>query len=282
MAASVRRNRNVYILGAGFSADAGAPLMATFLQTARELHESPKNTLEPIVRDHYARVFEYRQEAKRSRDSLRIDLENIEELFGLVDVSAIAGDPQDANSLPAESIKHLIADTVSRYEPHGHRLRIIVREEDVSVLPHPELLRPFFKESGGNWAELEMYEYQFTAALFAGLFEPREEEVEDAVVTLNYDTILEQALWAIGAQAEYRLSLTKNVGMQISAERGVALPIAKLHGSSNWAYVQKKNVRAYVYDSYRASVKRCVKIPQATSLRTSSLTSFPSANTAPA
>jgi hypothetical protein len=38
-------DRNVFILGAGFSAGAGAPLIQDFLDRSRELHDDPSRSL---------------------------------------------------------------------------------------------------------------------------------------------------------------------------------------------------------------------------------------------
>ena len=40
------RDNNVFILGAGFSADAGAPLVNDFLQVSRELFDDPESELD--------------------------------------------------------------------------------------------------------------------------------------------------------------------------------------------------------------------------------------------
>jgi hypothetical protein len=241
------RNRNVYVLGAGFSTDAGAPVMANFLQNAREWYESPHSHIQPSIQKHYSKVFQFRQRAKQCRDSLNIDLENIEELFGLADVTSIAG---DAKGAPSASIKHLIADTVSRFGPNGRMLSVRIRAHDVEKLPRPRLLQPFFKSEDDLQSTYELTQYEFFAALLLGFFDPKEACVDDAVVTFNYDTVLEQALWSIGGQVDHLVKRTKKVGSNISSIKRARLPVAKLHGSSNWAYVAKKSVRAHLYDSY--------------------------------
>jgi NAD-dependent SIR2 family protein deacetylase len=40
-------DRNVFILGAGFSAEAGAPVIRNFLDVSRELFDDPDSGLEP-------------------------------------------------------------------------------------------------------------------------------------------------------------------------------------------------------------------------------------------
>src|SRR5690349_618920 len=79
-------DRNVYILGAGFSADAGAPLIYNFLDISRELLDHPLSSLNATDKQQFRRAFTFRQRMAQSREKIRIDLDNIEQLFGLADM----------------------------------------------------------------------------------------------------------------------------------------------------------------------------------------------------
>lgn len=247
------RNKNVYILGAGFSADAGVPLIANFLQVARENYDSPKSSMPVSLRKHYEAVFSFRQEAKQSRDSLHIDLENIEELFGVIEMAGIANRGRSGGTVrPSRSIKHLVAHVVSRYRPKGQEFEVRLKEGTrLDTLAHHDLLERFvWRDRTGPHVILRMNEYQLAAALFAGLFEVREDEVHDSVVTFNYDTILEQSLWSVGAQVDYRVERTAKVGSDVARPSEVSVLVCKMHGSSNWADVKKRAVRAHIFDAY--------------------------------
>src|SRR6185312_10135630 len=72
------KDRNVFILGAGFSCAAGAPLVNNFLDLARELYDDPTSDLDDGEREIFGRVFEFRQAMSRAREKMTIDLDNIE------------------------------------------------------------------------------------------------------------------------------------------------------------------------------------------------------------
>src|SRR5437762_13523139 len=80
-------DRNVYVLGAGFSADAGAPLITDFLDRSRRLYLDPNSSLDSIERDQFNDVFDFREKLARAREKVVLDLDNIEQLFGLVEIS---------------------------------------------------------------------------------------------------------------------------------------------------------------------------------------------------
>src|SRR3569832_814088 len=89
-------DRNVYILGAGFSAGAGAPLINNFLDISRELFDDPDSALDSDERENFRKVFEFKKRAAQSREKFRLDLDNIEQLFGLVEMShRLARTPED-------------------------------------------------------------------------------------------------------------------------------------------------------------------------------------------
>src|SRR6266404_4271615 len=103
------QDHNVYILGAGFSRDAGAPLIHDFLDRAREFFDDPDSALDPQERQQFEQVFKFKRDIARAREKFRIDLDNIEQLFGLVEMS------QRLDSEPAatrDATVYLIAKTL--------------------------------------------------------------------------------------------------------------------------------------------------------------------------
>src|SRR5258708_13702195 len=81
------RDRNVYVLGAGFSALAGAPLIHDFIDRSRSYFDDPSSSLERAERDHFERFLPFKQRMSQTREKVRIDLDNIEQLFGLLEIS---------------------------------------------------------------------------------------------------------------------------------------------------------------------------------------------------
>src|SRR4051812_30820178 len=109
MAIQEGSNRNVYLLGAGFSADANAPLVHDFLDKAHQLLDDPDSHLDGIERAQFERVFEFRREMAQSRDKIRIDLDDIEQLFGLVEISVRLGFEEPA---VRQAMVYVIAKTL--------------------------------------------------------------------------------------------------------------------------------------------------------------------------
>jgi hypothetical protein len=103
------QDHNVYILGAGFSRDAGAPLIHDFLDRARELFDNPDSTLDRQEREQFEEVFKFRREVAKAREKFRIDLDDIEQLFGLVEMSQRLG---TVSSATRDATVYLIAKTL--------------------------------------------------------------------------------------------------------------------------------------------------------------------------
>src|SRR3979490_2180728 len=101
---------NVYILGAALSRDAGAPLVHDFLDRSREFFENPDSALDPQEREHFQQVFEFKREVARAREKFRIDLDDIEQLFGLVEMSHRLG--ASTSPAPRDAMVYLIAKTL--------------------------------------------------------------------------------------------------------------------------------------------------------------------------
>ena len=80
-------DRNVFILGAGFSKSAGAPLIDEFMDVSREIFDDPDSALDNAEKEHFRQVFEFKKRVAQSREKFRIDLDNIEQLFGLIEMS---------------------------------------------------------------------------------------------------------------------------------------------------------------------------------------------------
>src|SRR5258708_40256032 len=88
-------DHNVYILGAGFSRDAGLPLVNDFLGRMGDCLDS--DSLEPRGREAIQKVFEFRLKAAAAAYRAKLNVENIEELFSLA--SALEGG-NDSDYIP--------------------------------------------------------------------------------------------------------------------------------------------------------------------------------------
>jgi hypothetical protein len=86
-----KRDHKFYILGAGFSADAGVPVVRDFLQVVREYADAPENSVPDHLQDDYDAVLKCRRKIRPARDSVYLDLENIEVLFSLLETDRLLG-----------------------------------------------------------------------------------------------------------------------------------------------------------------------------------------------
>jgi len=221
-------DRNVFILGAGFSAAAGAPLLPDFLDRAREFFDNPSSGLNSTQRAQFNNVFEFRRKMSQAREKIVLDLDNIENLFGLVEISKRLGQTDTATR---QSTVYLIAKTLElSLKPPEKRGTIGFDYHGREPLPpavfrkSPDLGRPTYYS-----AET----YDFFAALIAGCFdEPdRRPNRTSAVITFNYDLVLDDALSRQNLTVDYRL--------KPGTSPANSIPILKLHGSANWIVCDK-------------------------------------------
>jgi hypothetical protein len=249
----MRPDRTVYVVGAGFSADAGIPTIGSFLQTAREYFDAPTSPLPGYLEPHYETVLRFRQTAKQSRDSLRLDLDNIETLFSLIDMISLSALRSSGARRTADSIKHVIAHTVTVSRRPGGRCEVFLEKDRLSETRLSGSIMTRVRDPNPPDSRLVMFdlpEYWYVAALVGGLFERGDRQVADAVISFNYDTVLEEAIWALGGDVDYGVSRVHFGGQRTRGNPLFTTPLYKLHGSSNWATTGTRGVRAKIYDSY--------------------------------
>lgn len=87
----LNNNHNVYILGAGFSVDRGLPTIKDFMLAMRDAHEWLESNNRTKEAQAIADVLDFRLQAASAAYRVKLDLENIEELFSLASASASKG-----------------------------------------------------------------------------------------------------------------------------------------------------------------------------------------------
>ena len=79
-------SENVFILGAGFSRPAGAPLINDFIPSARKLFSQNSEQLkESSYYQDFERVFSYKEELKKVNATFFEDFNDIEKLYSYSD-----------------------------------------------------------------------------------------------------------------------------------------------------------------------------------------------------
>ncbi len=205
-------DHNVFILGAGFSEDAGFPLISNFkakLLQAEAWLETEKRTDEL---ESVQKVLAFRRQAASACERIRFNPDNIEQLFSLAAVTNF--------SLSQDVIKAISATLA--YCDASFEARPKVYRSSRSV---PD-------QSGGWRTEAQANGTLF--AHFADILSPNfgRPAVKNTVITLNYDTLLERGFNDAGHAFSYD-----------SEGDATSVKLLKIHGSVSWSGTK-------VYDSY--------------------------------
>lgn len=236
-------DRNVFILGAGFSEPAGAPLIWDFLEQSRKFLNLGNRHLSPIEQAHFKEVFKFKAEMAKSREKVKIDLDNIESLFGLVEMAIRLG---LTKSEVRDSTVFLIVKTIA--------LGIASRQKrsQIQFGVHPTLCRSealdrvVFPDCQGRTPPLRIGDvYDFFALFLSGkLDDPALTATrKNTVITFNYDLVVDNALSRVGSAPDYHLP----IGLY-EAPAGRSVSLLKLHGSANWGICPSCDRRLFLPD----------------------------------
>ena len=226
----VFRSHNVYILGAGFSCDAGLPLICNFLDQMRDGVDWIADNGTAAEREAVNEVFKFRHWAAGAAQRVQIDLDNIEELFSL----ASASERDSGNDYVPRAIAATLRYAASQHKPRTFRVAV-----DKDKFPPPSTWR-----SEGGGAPPNAYHasvYDVYAGLISGMFCTDVPGMRNTVISFNYDTLLEDSLTNLQIPFSYELPLNGADYHPSVARIGAALldrsamRVLKLHGSVNWA-----------------------------------------------
>lgn len=249
-------DHNVYILGAGFSADAGLPVLNNFLEQMR----ASMNWIREQNRDRefaaIRKVFKFRKEASSAAVRVDLNLENIEDLFSLATASG---------QYPLEqSVSTAIAGTLdfSRRTGTSQCFEIVVDND----LAKPSSWMAKTKENGA--ARYIIPPYDLYAGVLSGRICTPGKFMKNTIISFNYDTVLEEALgnWKEPFWYGFKPRSVEYDGSNKWARENPddAIPLLKLHGSVNWAKPKGPRGRLNVFDTYSDVLKadgRVVLIP---------------------
>jgi hypothetical protein len=193
----------VFILGAGASKDAGAPLMADFLDKSRELHSA--NKTKPFAKD-FECVFEAISDLQQVHSKAELDIHNIESVFAAFEMARVI------KKLPGKSDEE-------NSDAQMNSLLVSIRRLIFTTLEQTVL---FPSEEGKVYPDQT---YNFFAQLIYDLNSDLSQN-RCSIITFNYDLALDHALYCNLCPANYCLFGTSE------PDRPALL---KLHGSLNWA-----------------------------------------------
>ena len=254
---TVYNDHNVYIVGAGFSVERGLPLISNFMFFLRDAHEWLLGQQRSEEAESVKRVLEFRLRSTPAAYRVRVDLENIEELFSL---AAAIDDSLTRN------IQSAIAATLDycTYKYSPPKTRVTIRRGDFDV---PIWLKKNALQHGGqeNDQQFEADAYTFIVAGLLGLFDVVRDNSANAFISFNYDLLVEDALTSLGIPFSYGFGpkgtiRDESVG-QPFLSRDANLKLLKLHGSTNWAFPGGQGGKLAVFRSY-AEVRAGNYVPE--------------------
>lgn len=190
----------VFVLGAGASKQAGAPLMFDFLDVANDLLRRGQVN---DKKEHFNRVLDAIGQLQQVHSKAQLDLNNIESIFTALElgnvIQKVPGVPADQIPIVINSLKEVIVRTLEV------TMRFPLRDRHISA-PAP---------------------YEDFAKLIGLLLNRAEPAHSVSVITFNYDIAADMALYRAGLGPDYVL--------ERGGESQTPVPLLKLHGSINWA-----------------------------------------------
>ena len=219
--------KNVFVLGAGFSKEAGAPLMDEFLRCARDLRDDPKSELNEHDREIFDRVIQYRYGLNRALAKVVVDLDNIEELFGFTEMDLQLSHESEVlpgNRVQRKDMTYLIARTLEA----SIRKPLSQCGETIETRPIAAISR--------SWRHLKN-QYSFFLGLVSGLWNPEKREAQiakDSIISFNYDLVLEREMDYLKLAPEYNCGPLAVPYAGAFAGHELRVNLLKMHGSVNW------------------------------------------------
>jgi hypothetical protein len=198
--------KNVFILGAGASKEAGAPLMAEFLDVARDLLASGE-LMESRDKESFQKVFEAISRFRIMHYKSYMDLDNIEAVFGAFEMARLLKGSVNYSAEEVETIikgiRTLISKTIELTMKYPLKGSVI--SADTTYDFFAKLVKKLGSESG---------------------------KYASSVLTFNYDLGLDVAFYCHGVKIDYALPQDDDRG---------TFKILKLHGSLNWGKCSHKD-----------------------------------------
>lgn len=232
-----KRSTNVFILGAGFSKAAGMPLLPEFMSRMRDTLELVDGLPEESYKALES-VLSQRAMLSRVREKINIDLDNVEQLFGLID----AANPHSSSFLTDEekairkgisaTLLSSMKETATTSCQMKNSVAIALEKYGcISHLTQETLSQP------GRTSFVDVDPYVLFCLLVSHKLDPEASPSsyqEDILITFNYDLVIEKALTTLGLKPDYQLQpIYQPTNIWIGPDGPI--PILKLHGSINWS-----------------------------------------------
>jgi hypothetical protein len=207
----------VYLLGAGFSAPLGLPVVSNFLELSKDMFAN-----EPAKYQHFRPIFTTIRDLSVIKTIYHTDLTNIEDILSIIEM-----EDGMSHSLAPQSFTQYIRDVIAHYTPDvspptegGSFLATVCSRDDAwNVYGYFVLclLGHSFTKIAGR---------KHTNSIEYDPLRPPGIPFEYSVVSLNYDLVLEKA-----AECINRNCGTSRVFSRSGNDKPEGAFLAKLHGS---------------------------------------------------
>jgi|JI10StandDraft_1071094.scaffolds.fasta_scaffold225321_1 hypothetical protein len=223
----VYNDHNVYIVGAGFSRNKGVPIVRNFLDVMRNASEYFEHLGEKEIVQQMNDVFEFRHKSAGAAYRTNLNIEDIEQLFSLASA-------QNANRLD-KSIIESISATIDYATMVGEteKIKLFVEKAKLNKIPTFHSLGSSREFSNLDFELGNVSRYDLMHLLMLNLFEKPTELKNNAIISFNYDLVIEESLKALNIPFHYGVKRTHfSDSGYCDITNGFSL--LKLHGSINW------------------------------------------------
>jgi hypothetical protein len=238
--AKAYNDHNVYILGAGFAAEAGLPVIKGFMNRMRDAvawleGQSGREREQEAI----SRVLEFRLRAAAAAHRVPLNVENVEELFSLASAS---GSEELAEAMPL-AIAATLDYAQKTATPVEEWRRFQIGVANLPGWSPPRTWKdplPYVQEGmkrgdrKGHWYSCPPYD--FYIGVMAGYFNSGGAERQDTIISFNYDLLVEESCRNLGIPIGYGFQVSRDRSAHglIAPAKDTKLQILKLHGSVNW------------------------------------------------
>jgi hypothetical protein len=188
--------------------------MKNFLEVAEDL--AGEGRLSDDDTRRIRSVFDFRARVETAESKAGLDLTNLEDLFGLVDVQVrVNPDDADARALRTDFVFLILRTLESRIKEPVVPITVRTRQAADNVLDMYVSVSDHFVD------------------MVARRWMPRGDLdiAKDSIITLNYDLLFDRALYRRGLVADYCLP-----AMPAQKTDDLRVRLLKLHGSGGWGW----------------------------------------------
>lgn len=233
-------NHNVFILGAGFSVEAGMPVVKNFFKMMRHALTRAVAREDSDAAEALGQVLTWRLRSGAAAYRCKIDPDNIEELFSLIDGSKGRNGLATHNK---EAMRKAIIETLiycdSIYRDENNLVNVSIANGYNFELFHPYLKSFTPSDLDGI---IRIPKYDAIALVLSGkLYATDTDRIRprNTIITFNYDTVLESSFERTESPFDLRLDPVPNLGVvsdyKYYCKNDDNSPqLLKLHGSINW------------------------------------------------